>query len=590
MTEAEELELLELEEAEAREKARAPVAPPPEPEGIGLMGHADRTAANVLQGLSFNTAHRWAPEAAAVIDEAKEAINATSPMSFKDRVEANRKQFNSYLDPGMSAAGAMPLMMATGAPALNTLPGIASQAALYSAGDVDRKGGDLTSPEGAKEVGVNTAVTTAIPYGLKGLGAGLGWVAEKTGADKAGAALMKLLRGGYVKPTPEAERLAEEGVELTLGQMDPSSAFGRVEELAANKVTGGSLATARTRAANSARDILLRKAAAPGAMPPTAGSPVFSQVDELEAGYRQAYDNALAGRRVSPEAHLGRGRWRGLLTDESLVGAAKAKGAFELATQNPNRIVGPQERQQVFNWLEQQAKSLPKAAQAGGEVNAEHLQTMRSVIRQKARDWSGPGANGTDREKAEMLRDAANFVTELLEDQLPPDAAQGLRSTDAAYNNLRAMRSAADAANIQDGAFTPAQALRAIKSKGAQPGVDAIARDAQSVLSARYAPTGIQVAATEAIPGLKVAGPAWAALANSSPRLRAHALGQGSLPAWAQPARGAAEALGEAGSFAMGATQSPATVSRATALIEELLRRDPRMIPAGALASGDVNL
>ena len=202
-----ELELLRLQEEEsqvarkggsfdlsepANTASQAPTAstapatsePTPGPE-MSLWDHLNRAAANQIQGLSSNTAHRWAPHIFAAMDEGREMFNATSPASYGDRVERHRRQWIGQLDPAMTAAGSLPAMIAMGnaAPALNAFPGVASSAALYSAGDVDRRGGDLASPMGALEVGGTAAASALLPYlpgALVSAGGGLknlaGWM------------------------------------------------------------------------------------------------------------------------------------------------------------------------------------------------------------------------------------------------------------------------------------------------------------------------------------------------------------------------------------------------------------------------------
>ncbi len=347
-------------------------------------------------------------------------------------------------------------------------------------------------------------------------------------AGRAGSEGMKLLRGGYISTTPEAQRLAAEGVNLTMGRRAPQSLIGKMEELASGKVTGGALAGARSDAETSARDALLRKMGAPGATPPTAGAPVAQQIGELGAGYGQAYENAVAGHRLSPEAYEGAGKWRGFLTDPNVTGAAKTRGAFELATSNPNIIASPADRETVAAWLEQQAKSLPKVAQEGGSVKAEHLQAMRSELRSRAREMLSGTPSQSDRAKAEMIRNASDFVTELMENQLPKESVAALRATDASYNNLRAARAAAKTAFVQNEEFTPGQLLQSIRTKGSTPDVEALARDAHQVLGAKYAKNGWQGAALEGIPGGHAASQLVSNAINFVPALRQHAL----TPLW----------------------------------------------------------
>jgi hypothetical protein len=348
---------------------------------------------------------------------------------------------------------------------------------------------------------------------------GIGWMTRNVGAPA-----MKLFRGGYVTPTAEAKRLAERGVDnLTLGQMDPASPFGRIEELAATKVTGGSLAKARQGSASTARDVLIEAAGAPGAKPPTRGAPVTQQLEELRAGFSQVYDDALGGAKLQPEQYLGQGKWRGLLSDPNVQGAAKTKGAFELAADARDIDASPTVRRRALAWLTDKAEGLmpTRSGPDAGTVDASSVHALRTQLRDKLRNL---GQEGDDRGLREIYGRAEEFVTELLEGQLPPERAAMLRGADESYRNLLSAEDAAKRAFVQNEEFTPAQLLQAIRNRGATPALEATARDAQAVFSARYPMTGVQVAANESIPLLNKVGPAWAAFANASPGFRGHAL------------------------------------------------------------------
>lgn len=369
-----------------------------------------------------------------------------------------------------------------------------------------------------------------------GAGAGATLGAVLPGVARAGQGVARGVRGvgsaifggGYVTPTPESVRLAQEGITLTLGQMDPASAFGRIEELAANKVTGGSISSARERAAGQTRDALLRRAGMPGATPPTGGAPVSQQLEELSRGFGQAYDSALENTVISPEKYLGQGKWRGLVADPTLKGAARMKGAFDLAAADKGIDASPGVRRRALEWMTNEAQSLvpAKSGPDAGMVDARSVQALRTRLRDRIRGLKG---DGDDRSLREIYGRAEEFVSELLEGSLPPDKAATLRAADATYRNLLASEDAASRAFVQNQEFTPAQLLMSIRKRGATPDLESFAQDAQSVLSAKYAPTGIQVAANESIPLLNKVGPAWAAAANSFPTLQRHALGQTSM-------------------------------------------------------------
>jgi hypothetical protein len=429
--------------------------------------------------------------------------------------------------------------------------GLGSSGADLTRGDVGQAGFDAT---------LGGLLGGTLGAGAPLLSAGVGWTARNIGAP-----IMSAVRGGFVKPTPEAQRLTQKGVELSLGQMDPASGFGRLEELAAGKALGGaSVTAARERGAAGARDALLESAGLPGATPPTRGAPVAQQLEELRGGFSKAYDDALGGAKLEPEKYLGNGKWRGLLTDESVQGAAKTKGAFELAAYARDIDASPVVRERALGWLTDKAQALmpTKSGPNAGKVDARSIHALRTQLRDKIRSL---GKEGDDRGLREIYGRAEGFVTELLEGQLPPERAALLRSADAHYRNLLSVEDASDAVRAfrADGEFSPLELLNVIRKRGATPELEGVARDAYKTLTAKYAPTGIQVAATESIPLLKTVGPAWAALANAG--LRNHALN----PKW-QPGL-PARALTATGRWLEGAARSSGASTPAARTLQELL-------------------
>lgn len=390
---------------------------------------------------------------------------------------------------------------------------------------------------------------------------------------------LKYLRGGFIEPTPAAQRLMSQGAELSLGQMRPDSTFGRVEELAAS-APGTPLSAVREKSAGSVRDLLLKAASAPGAKAPVAGAPVADQLEQLRAGFGQIYNQALDGAMLEPEKYLGSGKWRGLLTDPEMVGTAKTKGAFELAAGAKDIDASPDVRARALDWLTDKAQQLVpiKSGPNAGKVEARSIQALRTQLRDKLRSL---GAEGDDRSLREIYGRAEEFVSELLEGQLPPDRAAMLKGADATYKNLLAVQDAANGRAFagQDQEFTPTQLLQAIRTRGSTPALESVARDAQSVLAARYPPTGLQQAALSSVPGLKWIGPIGTTAFNTSPALKQHAL----RPLW--QAGLPAKTLAALGQAIEGAGKSPRVTSTAARTLLDLLT--PPAPPVSSLAQGE---
>lgn len=571
LSEAEELELLELEAEEA--KAAPPedeAAPAPQPVSADWLTSLGR---GLGQGATFGFG-----------DEINGLIQAlaTSGGTFGDRYRQERDSFRRENDDakrahggwylGGTIAGGLPAAIASGGRLgpQATLAQIAGRGALAggATGLASGLGGsdaDLTQGEylqAGKDAGLSGLLGLGLGAGIPAAGAALGWAGRNVVSPVA-----QFLRGGYVKPTPEAQRLGQAGVNLTLGQMNPRSAYGRTEELAAKTVLGGPLADARARASSQARDMLLKGAGAPGAAPPTVGAPVAQQLDELAAGFAKVYDDALGGARLQPEMYEGAGKWRGLITDPALKGAAKTKGAFELAAGARDIDASPAVRQRALSWLADKAQSL-KPAKSGpnaGTVEARSIQALRTQLRDKIRSL---GEEGDDRQLREIYGRAEEFVSELLHGQLPPDKSAALQAADTSYRNLLAAKDAAKRAFVQNEEFTPAQLLQAIRAKGATPGLESSARDAHGVLSASYPPTGVTAWAAN-IPGAKHVAPTLMGLNNTVPLLRNHALRQMYAPGL--PAR----ALSATGRALEGAAMTPRASMPAARTLQQLLSPPP---------------
>lgn len=441
---------------------------------------------------------------------------------------AAEKAHGGYYLGGNLAGGiaTMPLLPFAGG--AKTLGALMKSGAKVGAATGAATGLGMSTADGLGGMAVDTlgggAMGGVFGAALPPLAAVGGWAAREVGAP-----MMSLVRGGYVRPTPEAARVLMAGGDLTLGQMDPSSTLGRFEELAAKKATGSSLDKLRAQGASTTRDALLKASGAPGAKPPTGGTPVFDQIDELGAGFTKAYDELLDGVKMEPAKYEGAGKWRGLLADETLKGTAKRKGAFELAAADRGIDATPGTRKEALKWLTDQAESLmPRKSGADvGKVDATSLQALRSRLKANIRNLensSDPNVIG----RRQIYERAKDFVGELLEGQLPPGKADELRALDAAYRNRLAVKGAANSSAAfkagEGGEFTTAALLEAIRKGGSTQPMEDITRDAHRVLTATYPLTGIQGAAGEVFPLSRMLGPAFAHLSNTSPALYENAL------------------------------------------------------------------
>lgn len=311
----------------------------------------------------------------------------------------------------------------------------------------------------------------------------------------AGAAASRLVNG-VVKPTPAAQRLMSEGVDLTVGQMDPASLIGQVEQANTSGAAGKLIQAQRQVGREGWQNAVLNKVRPPGAGGALSGD-IHARLSGVADEFSDAY-GSLKGHRVMPEIYEGGGKWRGLVTDESLVGAAKTKGLFDLATDNPNIISDESNRQLVRNWLANKLTQLPKGAGKNG-MPADRLQALRSDIRTEARGLLRGNPTSQDRAQAQMLLDAEEGVTRVLEEQLPEHVTDTLRAADSRYGMFKTVESAV--AKMKDKPdLAPSHLSNAISeatnksayARGAGGELRELARAGHEALDMTVPPTGVR--------------------------------------------------------------------------------------------------
>lgn len=401
----------------------------------------------------------------------------------------------------------------------------------------------------------------------------LGW-AEQNVVSPA----MSMVRGGYVTPTPEARRLMSRGVDMTLGRMDPNSSVGRLEELASAKAHGGGISEMRSATDRDVRRVLIRDAGAPGEAPPSTSGTISEQVGQVRQSYHAAYDKALEGVKVDPSQYQGKGAWRGVVTDESVKGAARRQGAFEMAAADTSIDATKPDRARALKWLKDQATVLNP--DETGMVAATNLQSLRTNIGKEISALEGSDAPGA-RARLGIYKKAWSFVNEVLHEGLPSDASARLKAVDSHYANKLALEEAFGKAfksgtDVGGGEFTAEQLLNAVGKIGSTPQYEQTARDAHNVLTAKYSKTGIQGSALDMLPGSKYIAQPLAQLLNTSPSLRHHALN----PAFGPGLPSRAASLATRAAEGIGMTPSATGLTYKT--LYDLLRRQEADAPLSA--------
>lgn len=342
---------------------------------------------------------------------------------------------------------------------------------------------------------VGTVLGGVLPVAVRGgqgVARGVKWAGDKVAS-------------GIIEPTAAAQALRAKGVPLTVGQMNPSSKFGAMEEISTSTAGVGDLIkTQRADAADAWRRLVINEARPPGMaeLPIARGRDAISgQVDEIARGFDAdtAY-GALDDLRVQPERHLGGGKWQTIATDDSIVGAAKTKGIFDLATAKGNGIMAKDAtRQEVADWLASELTILPRGAQKNG-MTADALNGLRSNIRRQIRHLTRGNATTEDLAAAAMLKRAESGVTELMEAQLPAEAVAALRASDAQYAKFGNLLDTVARTGDQPAGFMPQHLSASVKSgtntnayaRGGGGPMRELAQLGKDTIEAQVPKTGVQ--------------------------------------------------------------------------------------------------
>lgn len=382
--------------------------------------------------------------------------------------------------------------------AWSVLPGMGATGAVGRLGAIGAK--VAASPitrgvvEGAVQGGMNAPPGQTGKGILMGAGAGSLLPAGIKGAQI-------LARG--VKPTLAARILMNRGVDLTPGQMNPTGMANQMESSWQSvPVIGPALSNARKAAENQYKGVLIKETAAPGAT--LSNSTDMNQLlDEAYKSFGPAYDKAKGFPLILEKGKpviVNQGANMPLPT------------AFQKIVKDKGVLASASTRSNVGGWLDNQ---LTKPIKDSGD-----LLSMRSQIRTKIRSIKGTSQD--DLATKELLSNAEDAVTQSLESQLPKDASDALKATDAQYGKYKIVENAV--AKGGDKEFTTFQASKAVREatdKGAYArgggrlrdltaaGAESFADTPQT--GARLASIGLPMAAIAAKPAIGI--PAAAATA-----------------------------------------------------------------------------
>jgi len=424
---------------------------------------------------------------------------------FRSPEEAaeQRRMDADLLSTGAGKAGAFTGEVLATAPVGGVVGGLGKQAAArLGAGTLGRAAATI----GAGGAGQGAAEGALMSEGDRLRGAAAGAAGGVLLPWAGGKVARAVTRG--VAPTPAARRLMAEGVDLTPGQMNPSSSIGQIEEAATNApFLGPAIQRAREASQQDWQRAVLNRGAAPGARRP-------GSLDEAYGSYGPAYDQAK-GFPTEPKIMRTAGG------DTPLATFPQTRGAFEAAARDPNVMADVGKRKQVNSWLQNKLSQLPGAGRGAQPMDSADLLKLRSDIRDQIRT-AGKGAQPDDAQVA-ILKNAEKAITDALESQLPRQATDALRSTDRAYSQYKIVEDATRRAGDQSQGMTPSQLSASVRAatpnsayaRGAGGPLRKLASSGKEVFDARTPPTGARLATLGGL-GWLIGAPAAATVAGAA--------------------------------------------------------------------------
>lgn len=323
--------------------------------------------------------------------------------------------------PGMGVA-----RVASAIPALASLA--ASSPVLSGALSGALAGGaqGVTAPVATGESRTSNALTGAAVGGIGGAIPGL---------------IAKGARGA--KMTPEAQRLMDEGIQVTPGQALGGAAKRAEDSMSSYLVTGDVIKRAQTRG--------------------------------IEDFNRAGFNRALApiGEKVGKDFNVGR---EGIAAVEAKIGAAYDRALDKIVRVDLDDQFGAEVGKLVSMTAELgegpakqfgailKNRVLDKVTPAG-TMSAETMKAVESELGRQVRTWSG-SSDAAQRGLASALREVQSSLRGAVERSAGPAAAADLKAANTAWANFVRIRDASVMLGAKEGVFTPAQLLNAVKTNG----------------------------------------------------------------------------------------------------------------------------
>lgn len=443
-------------------------------EVMGISLPSEKQVRGAVASLAQGPALSWADEAAGMLAKRDQAIRnfvlgrteVDPNWAYRNAREKFRGVEREFREENPKTA--LGLTVTGGAVLGGPVQGVGKGLARLVPGAVEGAIAGAGSAEEAEDMGYGAAV--GAPLGVAGQVAGelLG-----EGARAAGR-----LATGWYQPSAAAQSLQRRGVtDLTLGQMVPDSWAAQAEE-AGTSVAGIGPALKAQREAGRAgwQQAVMREAVPPGGTRPSAADTISDRLAQAYDEFGGAYAQ-VRGHPIVPEAV-------GQLAD---------------AADNPSVLATDETRAAVRRFIRNQMTLL--RPDADGMVSSDQVLAARSAIREAVRDSDDPAVR-------RLMQTAADDLTNLLDAQLPAQAANVLRTTDARYGAYKVVEDAVRRGGDQTGGFTPSQLSSAVRSS-MQPGAYArgeggalreLARAGKETLDVQVPNTGSRLLAAGPVP------------------------------------------------------------------------------------------
>ena len=261
----------------------------------------------------------------------------------------------------------------------------------------------------------------------------------------AGAGITKGLGKlvGGATASKQAKELMEQGIQPTLGQGIEQGTIGKAIRTAEESSTslpilGAITRHARERASKEWTNEVFKRVEIPGEIS-AKGKIGLEGIDELQKGFNKSYTNALAGHEVKIKPELAN-KLRDLIDD-------------------PDRYINPEDRKWAESFISKQFSSLDQKA---GKIDASKLKELESNIGAKSRGLVG-SLDKNQAELGQLLGDVEDAVSGYRASNIPAAAGAKIKELDKKYASFKRLQRASTMLGAEEGQFTPAQLLNAVK-------------------------------------------------------------------------------------------------------------------------------